>query len=128
MHGTMTYDNLTIYLKGFYLTLNLWSGQRNKEGWKQGLEDWRDMIVWLFDNPERWEEVREGTLSSSKQFEDAPELTPVSTRFADDVNAFFSLFAGNEPVKLLVRGNNIWEVIYGFGDASGARWLWRLVR
>jgi len=44
----------------------------------------------------------------------------VSTRFADDVNAFFSLFAGDEPVKLLVRGKNIWEVIYGFSEASGA--------
>ena len=62
------------------------------------------MAVWLFDNPERWEEVREGTWSSSKQSKDAPELTPVSIRFADDVNAFFSLFAGDEPVKLLVRG------------------------
>ena len=120
MHVTMTYDNLTPYLKGFYLTLNLWRGQRNKEGWKKGLEDWKDMAGWLFDNPERWEEVREGAWSSSKQSEDAPELTPVSTRFADDVNAFFSLFAGDEPVKLLVRGKNIWEVIYGFGDASGA--------
>jgi len=120
MHVTMTYDNLTPYLKGFYLTLNLWRGQRNKEGWKKGLEDWRGMAGWFFDNPERWEEVREGTWSSSKQSEDAPELTPVSTRFLDDVNAFFHFLAGDEPVKLLVRGKNIWEVIYGFGDASGA--------
>jgi len=61
MHVTMTYDNLIPYLKGFYLTLNLWRGQRNKEGWKKGLEDWKDMAGWLFNNPERWEEVQEGT-------------------------------------------------------------------
>jgi hypothetical protein len=35
VHVFMTYSNLRPFLKGFYLTLNGWRSDRNKEGWKR---------------------------------------------------------------------------------------------
>ena len=120
IHVCMTYENMMPYLKGFYLTLNLWRGQRNQEGWKNDQDDWQDIAGWMFDDQNRWKEARDGNLGKVWEDVDAPEFTTVSSRFAHDVRAFDTLFQGEEPVKLLIRGKNLWEVIYGFGDASGA--------
>ena len=120
VHVCMTYENMMPYLKGFYLTLNLWRGQRNQEGWKADQEDWEDIAGWMFDDKNRWKEARDGSLDNVMDDSDAPKLTTASSRFAHDVRAFDTLFQGDEPVKRLIRGRNLWEVIYGFGDASGS--------
>lgn len=94
IHVFMTYENMMPYLKGFYLTLNLWRGQRNQEGWKNDQDDWQDIAGWMFDNQNRWKEARDRNLGKVWEDVDAPEFTTVSSRFAHDFRAFDTLFQG----------------------------------
>jgi hypothetical protein len=42
VYVAMTYTSMIPYLKGIYLTLNSWRGNRNKDGWKESNKRKRD--------------------------------------------------------------------------------------
>ncbi len=44
-HLTMTFDDMTPYLKGFYLTLNSWRAKRDTDDWKMSDKTWMSCDV-----------------------------------------------------------------------------------
>ena len=42
-HLTMTFDDMTPFLKGFYLTLNSWHGKRNAHSWNLDNKTWMNL-------------------------------------------------------------------------------------
>ena len=109
------YPAMKPYLKGFHLSLEMWRGDRDEEGWKikQDVPPASPGIE-LEDEP--------NTVLDEKGFvtERGPSsgFTPVVPRFRDDLEALLWLTESDTPVKRIVRRREIVTVIYGFGDAS----------
>jgi hypothetical protein len=119
-HLSMTYERVTPYLKGIYLTLSDHLPQRDEEGWKQTDIQWRAYIH---------QRLSEGVLSADQAvtalrppaFASIPipvEVKPVS-RLLDDLKALSTLFAQTTPPRTLVRAACLYMIKYGFVDASG---------
>ena len=49
-HLTMTFDEMSPFLKGFYLTLNSWRPKRDKDDWRMSDKTWMQCLVAQFDN------------------------------------------------------------------------------
>ena len=126
------------YLKGIHLTADSWREGRSKSGWKtkrkrskvqpggvvvtDSLEDDDD------DRRDEWEEWEDehlgyGTRGTSKLSQDetrqAPSIVRPVPRLASDLEALVKLFERDKPAKVKCRSNNVLDVVYGFGDASG---------
>ena len=116
-HLTMTYDEFTPFLKGFYLTLNSWRPKRDKDDWKMSDKSWMECLV----------AQRESGAISAADFEKeldsqsvgCPAEVTASTRMGDDVRALGELFSPEKAPEVSLRSRSIVTVIYGFGDASG---------
>ena len=137
VYVTRTYPAMVPYLKGFHLTIEMWRGGRDSEGWKLKEEnvesvgsDWSVHSV-----------SGRGDSLSMTQVEDedmarinyrvgvkrgnvgvyAPEdgLTSPVPRFKDDVAALLRLTNFDLPPLRVVRPTQVVQVFYGFGDASG---------
>ena len=54
-------------------------------------------------------------------YEDIPVPTKVKPvpRFKDDLFALSELLSSDKPPLVTVRSNTVYEIFYGFGDASG---------
>jgi hypothetical protein len=59
-------------------------------------------------------------LKEEHQDDSAPVLVKGVPRFERDLKVLFKLLESEVPSKRLIRGTKLWEIIYGFGDASGA--------
>jgi hypothetical protein len=79
--GNDMYTSMIPYLKGIYLTLNLWRGNRNKEGWKE-------------TNKCKREDER---LQGPTECEDPPEWVSPVARLKLDVEALMELTHHEEP-------------------------------
>ena len=117
-HLTMTFDEMTPYLKGFYLTLNSWRPKRDRDDWKMSDKTWIQCLVAQCDNGSITERELENELNHQSDTA-APDEVTASTRLGDDVRALSSMFASDTPPQLNLRSRRIVTVIYGFGDASG---------
>jgi hypothetical protein len=104
-HMTMTFKDATPFLKGFYLTLNSWRPNRDKDDWKMSDKRWK-------------EEIDEGEAESGVASDNGPE-TVASTRFPSDVAALAMIFEPKEVPRVSLRTRSVVTVVYGFGDASG---------
>jgi hypothetical protein len=75
VYAAMTYTPIIPYLKGIYLTLNSWRGNRNKEGWKE-------------TNKRKREDER---LQGPTEYEDPPEWVSLVARLKLDVEALMEI-------------------------------------
>jgi len=104
---------MRLYLKGFHLSLEMWRGDRDEEGWKlkHGSSPPPDPNV----------EDKQGEVMDDKGFVKggpASGLTPVVPRFRKGLEVLMLLTARATPVKRIIRQREIVTAIYGFGDAS----------
>jgi hypothetical protein len=137
VYVTRTYPAMVPYLKGFHLTIEMWRGGRDSEGWKLrkafggpvdsgDLDDSRSDAG---DSTSLTEEEDEDMAGVNHQIgvkrgnegvhAPADGLTPPVPRLRDDVNALMSLTAFDLPPLRVVRPSQVVQVFYGFGDASG---------
>jgi len=119
-HLSMTYDRITPYLKGIYLTLSDHLPKRDEEGWKKTDKQWAAYV---------YQKVSEGSLSNDQaagalrppEFASIPvptDVKPVS-RLASDIKALMKLFELTTPPRTCVRAALFYSLKYGFVDASG---------
>jgi hypothetical protein len=121
VHICMTYDNLRPYLKGFYLTLNGWRCDHNVAGWKRSKGDWEA------EAEEMWESTsmsgmvmkRDEAQGTSKP-DTAPQEVLMMELMKKDLRVWEMMLKQESPANRLIRGRRIGEVVYCFGDASGA--------
>ena len=118
-HLSMTYDDMTPFLKGFYLTLNSWRPKRDSDDWKLSDKSWLKWLVSRCENGNISELELEDQLQIQSE-KGCPMEVVASTRFADDIRSMGELFASDFVPDVNLRSKNIVTVIYGFGDASGA--------
>lgn len=146
---TRNYPAMIPYLKGFHLTIEMWRGNRDSEGWKlpvnateQELSEELDLV----DSDETSLEYElESRRSSNNPFGEltkdpvyicperktfsaaTPEpirsppsgFTSPAPRFIDDLRALKFLSQSDAPPLRIIRCKSVVTVAYGFGDASG---------
>ena len=116
-HLAMTFEELTPFMKGIYLTLNAWRPQRDSEGWRLSDKKWKRV---LFERHAR------GTLSNGELIDElgdidpkGPEEVKAVIRLETDLAAINEILSPEVAPKVSLRSRLIISVIYGFGDASG---------
>ena len=117
-HLTMTYEDMTPFLKGFYLTLNSWRPKRDADDWKMTDKSWMECLVVQLENGSISEAEYQNELHIHSE-KGCPVEVTASTRLGDDVRALKSLFDSESVPETNLRSKNVVTVIYGFGDASG---------
>ena len=124
IYVTQSYPALTPYLKGIHLTLEMWRGGRDREGWKikpdkppstTKDDDWE-----LLGNEEAQEDK---ALLEEKTVAPPPHgpssgLTKTVPRLLDDLKALVCLTDRDTPCFRVVRSKVVLTAYYGFGDAS----------
>jgi hypothetical protein len=148
VYVTRTYPAMVPYLKGFHLTIKMWRGGRDAEGWKFPVKDDNSMVsgLLLSSLDATWARQYGMDLSLSASYsvehagdqDEAPAnhwinlkagydvlyapvdgfTTPVQ-RFKDDIAALTRLTDFNLPPLRVVRPTHVAQVFYGFGDAFG---------
>ncbi len=155
VYVTRTYPTMVPYLKGFHLTIEMWRGGWDSEGWK--LREGNDISVSSSQSMSSWDVTRAGchgiNLSlvasySVEQSEDedvarashrmrlkggseglyAPQdgFTHPVPRFKTDVAALMRLSDFELPPLRVVRPTHVVKVFYGFGNALGKQFGARL--
>ncbi len=148
VYVTKTYPAMLPYLKGFHLTIEMWRGGQDAEGWKLPVKDDDSMASGrLLSSLDATRAGRYGmdlSLSASYLVEhagdqdEAPTIyrinlktghdvlyTPVDgfttpvRHFKDDIAALTRLTDFDLPPLRVMRPTHIAQVFYGFGDASG---------
>ena len=118
-HLAMTFEVVTPYLKGFYLTLNSWRSHRDDEDWKVSDKRWIRILLARRDVEDMVEEDWErGEFGKNEEL--APPTVRASTSFISDVSALEGIFSQKIVPVVSVRCRKVLTVIYGFGDASGS--------
>ena len=100
-----TYKNMTPYLNGLHMTIDSWRPNRDEEGWRKA----KETLV-----------VHEAEWSMPFDKVDGPTLVKGVPRLSNDVRALQSLTKHDRPILRRVRCSKVGQVLYGFGDASGA--------
>jgi hypothetical protein len=116
-HLSTTFDVMTPYLKGFYLTLNSWRSKRNNEDWKVSDKMWLQLLLGQLEDGLISNEEFDSVMN--EHVTDAPTEVVASPRFAKDVGALMEMFKAEVPPVVGLRSKHIVTVVYGFGDASG---------
>lgn len=148
VYVSKTYPAMIPYLKGFHLTIEMWRGNRDQDGWKMKeipaaaaypLESIPEDEEWVVDQDGEGEDDEaydeEVTAINHKLSQDAPAeiigpvnacprgptdgITRPAPRFLADLLALTALSNFPSPPLRLVRGKVIFAAMYGFGDASG---------
>ena len=117
-HLTMTFDDMTPFLKGFYLTLNSWKRRRDKDDWKMSDKTWLKCLAAQLYNGSISEAEFENGVNLQTDI-GCPVMVTACTRMGDDVRALMAMFASPDPPQLNLRSKEIVTVVYGFGGASG---------
>jgi hypothetical protein len=124
IYVTRSYPGMVPYLKGFHLTIEMWRGNRDEDGWKLSskalsLQTDRDIHLGPIDDDEAelaylMRRKVETTLRAPKDGK-----TPIAPRLLHDLRALKSLTSSPLPPLRIVRPAQVVQVLYGFGDASG---------
>jgi hypothetical protein len=117
-HLTMTFDDMTPFLKGFYLTLNSWRPKRDANDWKMSDKTWMKCLMAQRENGSISQEEFEKEANGHHD-QGCPEVVTAASRFGDDVRSLSALFSSPTAPEVNLRSKEIVTVIYGFGDASG---------
>ena len=118
-HLSMTFDVITPYPKGFYLTLNSWRSHRNEGDWRVSDKRWQRILLEKFETGEISEEELNSYREGGAGDPEAPPMVKASVSLVDDVRALSILFAPINVPEVNVRCRNVLTVIFGCGDASG---------
>ena len=117
-HLAMTFDVISPYLKGFYLTLNSWRPYRDEGDWKISEKKWKRMLMLQLSMGKitelEWEHWGE-----DRDEKNAPSIVRGSPCLKSDVEALVSIFRPEKVPVVSVRCRLVLTVIFGFGDASG---------
>ena len=97
-----TYKNMTPYLTGIHMTIDSWRPNRDEDGWR---------ITLLSD-------MSQG--SDSVERMESPSKVKAVPRLTNDIHALQTLTKYDRPILRRVRCSRVGQVLYGFGDASGA--------
>jgi hypothetical protein len=145
VYVSKTYPAMIPYLKGFHLTIEMWRGNRDQDGWKMKeipaasaslLESIPEDEEWVVDQDgeEEDDEVYDEEVTAinhklSQATNNGPVeacprgptdgITRPAPRFLADLLALTALSNFPSPPLRLVRGKVIFAAMYGFGDASG---------
>ena len=133
VYVTRTYPAMVPYLKGFHLTIEMWRGGCDPEGWKLKEDD--DSSVTSVadvnlsgphalpgegDDDEAVTSHRMATkIGVVHAYAPSSGFTTPVPRFKIDVDALLRLPDFNLPPLRVVRPAHVVHVYYGFGDASG---------
>jgi len=126
VYVTRTYPAMVPYLKGFHLTIEMWCGGRDPEGWKLQPGD-ASALSEDASTPDGMEDEDAAAanhrimIKSGAGHAYAPEngLTIPVPRFRDDINTLIQLSNFDLPPLCVVQPAHVVHVYYGFGDASG---------
>ncbi len=110
VYVTQAYPGLKPYLKGFHLSLEMWCGGRDEEGWKvkQPQEEEDKDLTNLEPSPGHMEEVKISlfveSVSGNSTRKQGPSdgLTPPSACFKEDLEAILFLTDSKEPATRCV--------------------------
>ncbi|KAI2494743.1 hypothetical protein MHU86_19780 [Fragilaria crotonensis] len=118
-HSAMTFDVITPFLKGFYLTLNSWRSHRDEGDWKMPDKRWRQLLFAQFEMGAISEEELDSALDVHQDVNAAPQMVRASISLSSDVRALCEIFSPALVPVVGVRSKQIITVVYGFGDVSG---------
>jgi hypothetical protein len=146
VYVTRTYPAMVPYLKGFHLSIEMWRGGREADGWKtkddesivsattvSSLDVTRsgahgvNLDVAATYDPNTYEDEDAAVmdhrlcrkLGDARVYAPTSGVTTAATRLADDVKALLRLCDFELPPLRVVRPSMVVSVFYGFGDASG---------
>lgn len=124
VYVTRSYPGMIPYLKGFHLTIEMWRGNRDADGWKFSSKELSASLVTDQQlGPVDDEEAEMAYLMRKKVISSirAPisGKTPPAPRLLDDLKALEVLTAAELPPLRVVRPAQVVQVVYGFVDASG---------
>ena len=105
------YPAMKPYLKGFHLSLEMWRGGRDDEGWKV-----RGAAMATRDQAELASEDEEKGIVREQG--PASGYTPIAPRLKRDLEALIMLTDSAAPPKRIYRRRDLFTAFYGFGDAS----------
>ena len=121
VYASMTYDFMQPFLKGMHLTADGWRPDRDAEGWKK--EKNRDEVDGEPSDEEVIDMVKEaladGSDPSADPRDQGPEFLRPVPRLMRDLKALKRLLHGESPIMVPVRAQQVAQIAYGFGDASG---------
>ena len=125
VYVTRTYPAMVPYLKGFHLTIEMWRGGRDMEGWK--LKESDEDSVGSSNSLETVDDSDLDTVNRRMQSPArlyAPEdgFTRPAPRLGEDIAALLKLSDFELPPLRVVRPSQVVHVYYGFGDASGKQY------
>lgn len=115
VHIAMTFPVMFLFLKGFYLTMILWWRQaREENGWKM-LK--RAHAAYMADG----HKAADGDQFNQSEDAMAPDKVLALLLLLEHLDTLMELMADDHPALRLIRGaKEMLEVLYIFGDASGA--------
>jgi hypothetical protein len=115
----MTFELVTPFLKGFYLTISGHLPRRNAEGWKIAERSWDAYVH---------EQVAEGRMTEEEATEalNPPDYEDIPTpkeavlvgRLEWDPKALQPILSAKHPPEVMIRSLEVYSIIYGFRDAS----------
>ena len=116
VHLAMAFPAMMPFLRGLYLTMNSWRKLRDGQGWKLTKRAFEAFMQ---------EARRSGEhLNDDCVMEDSESPPPVFVRAVprlfSQLKALEKMFESDEPGLRLVRGTDIMQAMYIFGDASGS--------
>jgi hypothetical protein len=119
VYVTRTYPAMIPYLKGFHLTIEMWRGGRDSDGWR--VRDNLSVGSIKIDQAEDKDVAgasRKGRKHAGWGNKYAPDngMTTLVPRSKDDLAALMALSFFELPH---LRPSQVVQVFYGFGDASG---------
>ena len=114
VHLGMTYPLMRPFLRSFYLTMNSWRPWRDSNGWKLSPRAYQSFLLF-----------QKGVSMSAKEssVRDADGKVPTEVQASrmlyTHLKCLSELFESDVPTLRLIRGTEVFEVCYMFGDASG---------
>jgi hypothetical protein len=119
-HLSMTFEVITPFLKGFHLILAKHLRRRDKDGWKFSEKRYLSYVHQKLADDEITEAEAELMLKEADdESPDAPKTLQAIQRLIQDCLALRSILSPATPPDVLIRSSMIFQILYGFGDASG---------
>jgi hypothetical protein len=119
-HLSMTFEVITLFLKGFHLILAKHLPRRDEDGWKFSEKGYISYVHQKLADSEITATEAESMLKAAEEEgPEAPKDVLATSRLKQDLYALQELLKPTSPPDVLIRTNSILQILYGFGDASG---------
>ena len=114
VHLGMTYPLMRPFLRSFYLTMNSWRPGRDSNGWKLSPRAYQEFL-----GHQRGILGQENGAAMEDADGEAPSEVKATSSLYTHLRCLNDLFGSDVPTLRLIRGSEVLEVCYMFGDASG---------